>query len=166
MSRRSLFMAAAVVAALAVMIPANPQGLTPGQFTGTFRHWAHIFDGKYPAIVTMNADGTLTATGSTGIQGVWERTGARTVHAMSLLVVHDASGAVVSLERHRCLLEYSLDFNSYQGMEFSESVACPTELSCPDPVDSNTKWTPAPWAPNGFPISGARVKVVAPGPLP
>lgn len=170
MNRRSVLMAAAVIAALVVTMPANPQGPSGwrfGQFWGTFVHWAQFGTGlKYPAFVTMSADGTLTVSGGTGIHGVWERTGARSVQATSFLQNFDATCNFIGVERHRCLLNYSADFDSYQGTEFAETISCPTPLTCPDPLDPKTQWTPAPWAgPNGFAISATRVELVAPGPL-
>ena len=170
MIRRTLFMAAVVVVALAVTIPANPQGAQPGrwgQFWGTWVHWAHFGTGqKFPALVTISVDGTLTVSGGTGIHGVWERTGVSSIRATSLLQNLDAAGSVIGLERHRCSLDYSDDFNSYQGTEFAETVSCPTPLTCPDPLDPETKWTPASWAPPaGIQVSATRVGLVAPGSL-
>jgi len=169
-SRRSLLMAAAVVAALVVTIPANSQGVLArrvGQSWGTWVHWAHFGTGlKFPALVTINVEGTLTVSGGTGIHGVWERTGLRSIHATSLLQILDAAGNAIGLERHRCSLGYSADFNSYQGTEFAETVSCPTPLTCPDPLGPKTKWTPALWAPpTGIQVSATRVELVAPGPL-
>lgn len=167
MRRSLLFLAAAAVAVLVVAIPVNPQGLRVGQFSGTFRHWAHFGTGlKYPGFVNIYPDGSLTVSGGKGIHGVWERTSVRNIHATSFFSNFDDPNNLY-IERHRCSLDYSADFNSYQGTEFAETVGCPTPLSCPDPLDPNTVWTRAPWSPpNGFPISGNRVGLVAPGPLP
>jgi hypothetical protein len=132
-------------------------------------HWVDFGLGMaYTGFLTINADGTFTVSGSPGpaIHGVWERTGLRGVNFTALLQNFDSTGNLVGLERHRCSFHYSDDFNSYTGKEFAETAGCPTPLTCPNPLDPSTKWTPAPWAPPaGMSVSGARLEVVAPGPL-
>jgi hypothetical protein len=165
MSRRPLFVAASVVvAAITITIPANPQGMRQsrfGQYWGTFVHWVDFGHGpgqRYAGLVTMNVDGTFRAG---NVHGVWEITGLRSANATGLLQILDASGNLIGLERHRCSLTYSHDFYSYQATEFAETVSCQTPLTCPDPLDPKTKWTPVTWAPYPWSASGARVEVVA-----
>ena len=172
MLRHAVFIAAVVIVALATAIPVSSQGMPSsrvGQFWGTFVHWVEFGPGlAFPAVVTLNIDGTFTVAGGTaaGIHGVWEITGPRTARFTGLLQNFDSAGNVIALERHRCAFEYSADFNSYKGTEFAETVACPTPLTCPNPLDPATKWTPAPWAPPaGISVHGARIQVVAPGAL-
>jgi hypothetical protein len=172
MHRRSLLAATAVAAAFAIAIPATPQGLRQnrfGQVWGTFVHWVDFGPGQaFTGFLTVNVDGTFTVSGSPGpaIHGVWERTGLRNVNFTALLQNFDSTGNLIGLERHRCSFHYSDDFNTYEGKEFAETVTCPTAMTCPNPLEPSTKWTPAPWAlPAGMAVSGARVEVVAPGPL-
>ena len=170
--RLGTLIAAAVVAAAVATFPGNAQGMRQsrvGQFWGTFVHWPEFGAGlRYTTPVTINVDGTFIAGGAPTVQGVWEKTGLRTVNFTGLLQLIDATGNLVGLERHRCVFEYSHDFNSYQGREFAETVSCPTPLTCPNPLDPSIKWTPAPWTPptgTGVPVTGVRLEVVAPGTL-
>ena len=158
MTRRTLFMTAAVVAALVVTTPVNPQGMRQGrvgQFWGTFVHWVEFASGKYTGLVAINVDGTFR---SGDVHGVWERTGWKSITFTGLLPNLDASGNLIGLERHRCSFDYSDDFKSYQGKEYAEKLSCLTPFSCPDPLNPTTQWTRV-WA---HTVSGARVEVVAP----
>ncbi len=167
-----LVLAAVAIMAALIIIPANSQGLAQsknrvGEIWGTFVHWPDFGSGqRYTTPVTINVDGTFIAGGAPTVQGVWERTGFRTVNFTGLLQQFDATGNLVGLERHRCHFEYSSDFNSYTGIEFSEAVPCPTPLTCPNPLDPAVEWTPVPWMPaTGVPVTGVRLEVVPPGPL-
>jgi hypothetical protein len=166
MRRVTRLLAAIAMMAAVVIIPANSQGFRQsrvGQVWGSFVHWPDLGPGKYTALVKINIDGTFIAG---AVHGVWEKTGFSTVNFTGLLQQFDAAGNLVGLERHRCYFEYSSDFNSYKGMEFAETVKCPTPLTCPNPLDPTIKWTPAQWTgPNGVPVTGARIEVLAPGPL-
>ena len=169
--RKVTLLVLGAVAILAVaVIPAKSQGFRlsrVGQVWGAFVHWPEFGPGqKFTVPVTVNIDGTFIAAGAPTVQGVWERTGFRTVNFTGLVQQFDANRNLVGLERHRCYFEYSPDFNSYKGMEFMEAVACPTPLTCPNPLDPTLKWTPVPWAPpTGVPVTGTRIEVVAEGPL-
>jgi hypothetical protein len=162
--RKVTIVLAAIAMMAAVTIPANSQGLPVsrgGQMWGTFVHWLEVLPGqKYTGLVTINIDGTFRAG---QVHGVWERTGFRTVIFTGLILLSDAAGNLVGLERHRAYAEFSPDFNSYKGREFAEQVTCPTPLTCPNPLDPQVTWTPAPWTGSaGVPITGARLEVVAP----
>jgi len=168
MRRVTLALAAIAMMAAVVIIPANSQGLRQsrvGQIWGTFVHYSDLGPGqRYPiGLVKVDIDGTFIA-GT--VHGVWERTGFRTVNFTGLVLQWDATGNLVGMERHRCYFEYSPDFNSYKGREFGETVSCPTPGTCPDPLDPTTEWVATSWTgPTGLPVTGARLEVVAPGPL-
>ncbi len=166
----------AVAAAISFAVPANSQGTASNnnQFWGT---WVHRVEGMgVPALVTIHFDGTLVVTSGfmfgagfpmriSTIHGVWKKTGPKSITATNLFMVFDGSGVMTGYQRNRCPLTFTDDFNSYTGVEFMETVACGPQ-GCPDPLDPATVWTPAAGMPaTGFPVSGARVQVVPPGPL-
>ncbi len=168
MRRVTLVLAAIAMMAAVVIIPANSQGLRQsrvGQIWGTFVHYVDLGSGQRNPIglVKIDTDGTFIAG---VVHGVWERTGFRTVNFTGLILQWDSNGNLVGLERHRCHFDYSADFNSYTGREFGETVSCPTPGGTCDPLDPTLKWTPTPWTGStGLPVTGARLEVVAPGPL-
>jgi hypothetical protein len=153
-----------------------------GHFGGTWVHEAEVGPALHvPAIVVLGADGTVSGAGgllfgglpgnplrSSPVYGVWERTGWKRIAVTTLMHSYDAAtGVLVGYERHRASLDFNSGFGSYQGTEFLETLACPSPLTCPDPLDPTAEWTPLPTMPaTGFAVSGTRVELVEPGPLP
>jgi len=182
--RRSIQIAVAAAAAFAFLtIPANsqrPPFSRWSQFWGTWLHRVQRGPGQsMPALMTFQVDGTVTgapgsmfgavpsATTRFGpIHGVWQRTGWKSVAGTSLFVIYDTNGVLTGFRRSRCSLEFSDDFNNYQGTEFMEDLSCPSPLGCPDPFDAAANWTPVSNMPaTGFQVSGTRLELVPAGPL-
>jgi hypothetical protein len=153
-----------------------------GRFRGTWVHQAEVGPGlRVPALVILNADGTVTGAGgllfgglpgnplrSSPIYGAWERTGWKRIAVTTLSHSYEAAtGVLVGYERHRASLDFGTGFGSYGGTEFMETLSCSSPLTCPDPLDPAAEWTPLPTMPaTGFRVSGARVELVETGPLP
>ena len=117
-----------------------------------------------PALLTLNFDGTLTVGVGIGTtygpgHGVWVKTGGSSIGATTLVVLFDTFGVLTGYQRNRCLPWFNKHFNSYQGVEFMETVSCEVPFSCPDPLDPATQWNAIPqMPPGGFPVSGKRVQ--------
>jgi len=184
MVRRSLYIAVATAAAVMILtVSANSQGVGSNtkQFWGTWVHNVHVGPGfSVPALVTIHFDGTINVSsglmfgglvGSTRrvspVHSVWEKTGPKSIGATSLFFTFDAvTGVLTGYQRNRCSLEAGDDFTTYQGTEFMETLSCPYPLSCPDPLNPAATWTPVPGMPaTGYPVSGARLKLVPSGAL-
>ena len=176
---RSLYIIVAAAAALVILVVSgNSQGLglDRGRMAGTFVELLEVGPGvSFNDLVILNMDGT--AVGSVGVmfggvpdnphrfspfQGVWDRTGQRSVAGTVLWHTFDANtGVLVSYGRARISAEYSDYFNRYDGTSYIETLSCPTPLSCPDPLDPAATWTPDPGMPTtGYPVSGKRVELV------
>jgi hypothetical protein len=182
---RRLFLIAITTVAVAAFltIPANSQVRSAakwGQFWGTFLHQVHRGPGQsMPALITLQIDGTVTgapgsmfgavpnATTRFGpIHGVWQRTGWKTLAGTSLFITYDVNGVLTGFRRSRCSLEFSDDFNSYQGTEFMEDLSCSSAVGCPDPFAPAATWVAVSNMPvTGFQVSGTRVELVTAGPL-
>jgi hypothetical protein len=125
---------------------------------------------KLPVLLTIHLDGSVSGVPAsateTPVFGVWIRTGWKTVASTGLFMALDpATGAVTGFRRSRASLEFSDDFNRYTGTEFIDQLACPSALTCPDPLDPAADWQPVPGMPaTGFSTAGARVEVVKSGP--
>ena len=166
-------------------VVAEPQQFGPfsrwGQVWGT---WVWTTDNRIPSLVTFHLDGTVSVsdgrmfggvqpnstTRLTPLHGVWERTGFQGIGGTSLYLIFDATtGVLLRWGRSRTSITFADDFDHFQGKMFGESLSCEPgpPVSCPDPQDPGAKWTPNPnTPPDGFPISGTRLKRVAAGPLP
>jgi hypothetical protein len=172
---------AVAVSAVMLTMPAVAQGPSnDNQVWGVWVHRVHIpAGGTIVALVTNHFDGTATASGGfmyggrpgattqqSPIHNIWEKTGPRTIARTSLLFTFDLAGLLTGFQRNRSRVEFSQDFNSYKGIEFMETLACPTPLTCPDPLDPTATWIPLPtMPPSGFEVSGKRSIIVPSGPL-
>jgi hypothetical protein len=181
-----LILVCIVVAATAVMVTAQSQPLPAnvnsrwGQFWGAYVWQTDEGSGNHlPALITFHIDGTITGSDgsmsgglnpkirTTSLHGVWVRTGWQSVGGTSLWLVFDsATGVVMKYGRARSSLEFTDDFRHFQGKMFVESLACDTQLTCPDPLDPSAKWAPNPAMPaDGFLVTGDRLDRVPAGPL-
>jgi len=165
MHRSTLFMAAAVAAALAFTTPANAQG--GGQFSGAFTLRSDFGSGLVgTAFVAFHSDGTLTQTSDnplySSIHGVWEKTGPKTIRVTEYAFMTYPSG-FWGIVRSRGELVFSNEFDSYKGAMYLEGVPCSSTQTCPDPLDPHTTWFAAP-SPL-LPVSGTRMEVLPFGPL-
>ena len=166
MHRRTVFMSAAVAAALAFTIPANAENGNGGQFAGAF-----VTRGDYggglvgTAYIALHSDGTVTQTSSnpaySSIHGVWEKTGPKTIRVTEYTFIA-VSGAFWGIGRSRWELEFSEDFNTFKGTAYLEGVQCMSDLTCPDPLDPNTPWGPG----HVRSLTGTRMVPLPVGPLP
>lgn len=180
--RCSVAVVVAIVAAAAMFLsfPASAQGPSNNnQVWGVWVHRIHVGPERtITALVTNHFDGTASVSSGlmfgsppattlqSPIHNMWEKTGARRIERTSLLFTFTLSGVLTGFQRNRTWVEFSQDFNSYEGREFMETLACPTPVSCPDPLDPAAVWTPLPTMPaDGFVVSGKRASIVPPGPL-
>lgn len=107
--------------------------------------------GTFPALITYNQDGTLTGSDGvmyginyppavnpykeSGLHGVWERTGRHSFRGTSYWMLFDANGNVIALGRARSDLHFAPgDPDHFAGLMFTDTLACPTPFTCPDPV--------------------------------
>jgi len=177
--------AVAAAAALAITtISAPAQGLSIGrwgQVWGTWVHQVQLGSGMtMPALIAFNIDGTVTGAPGlmfggvpdatvtfTPVFGVWQKTGWKSIAGTSLLMVFDrTSGVLTGFRRSRTSLDFSDDFNKYNGTEFMENLACALPVTCPDPLDPKAAWEPETnMPPTGFAVSGTRLEPVKSGPL-
>ena len=166
--------AAALLVFTAAAADSPATGIRWGQFWGTWVWQTQVVPGvAFPTLITFNIDGTITGADSGGmtegaLHGVWERTGFQSLGGTTLYFMFDAqSGVVMAFARTRSSLNFSKDFNQFQGTMFLETLACPAgPPSCPDPLDPTAQWVAWPGMPaDGFPVSGARLQRVPAGPL-
>jgi hypothetical protein len=122
---------------------------------------------QFPALVTFHQDGTLICSDSmmfggfpgspfktSPIQGVWERTGAKSFGGTSLYFIFDpTTGGVIMYGRARSSLHFEQDFDHIYGEMVAETLPIGE-----DPLDPDALWQPYPVA---FLISGARLHRVA-----
>ena len=182
--RRIFVLLAAVVAVIAgaCWFHAAAQEQTP-QPWGTFIWWTTMGTGgeALPALLTLHQDGAVAVADSamfgaqpgspsriSPLQGVWERTGPKTVGGSSLFLVFDAAGGLTAIARSRVSLQFSDDFREFRGMMSVDIAPCAFgPVFCPDPTDTKTTWQPSSnMPPTGVPVFGTRFQRVPQGPLP
>lgn len=179
MFRRSLGIAVTAIVGM-LAIPANAQGPSnDNQVWGVWVHKIHIPAGHIPGLVTNHFDGTSSVSSSlmfgglsggtklqSPIHNIWEKAGPSSIVRTSLFFTFDENGVLTGYQRNRTRVTFSRDFKSYTGKEFMETLACPSPVTCPDPLDPTATWTPFPGMPSdGFTVSGKRASIVPPGPL-
>ena len=179
---RIVVAAAAALAITTISAPAQGSAISRwGQVWGTWVHQVQLGPGmQMPALITFNIDGTVTGAPGlmfggipnatvtfTPVFGVWQKTAGKSIAGTSLLMVFDrTSGVLIGFRRSRSSLDFSDDFNGYNGMEFLENLACASPVTCPDPLDPNAAWEPETnMPPTGFAVSGTRLEPVKSGPL-
>lgn len=167
---RSFGIALTAVLALGTLAYAQG-GLNEERPSGTFSHQLSLGAyGSLPAIVTLHADHTVIVAGSIAsngpIHGVWRMTGPKSIGATTIFFIFDGNGNLTGYQRNRCTLQFAADFETYQGNEFMETASCSPITGCPDPLDSETTWSPLAMMPeDGFSVSGRRLQWLLAGPL-
>ena len=174
---------AIVAGAITLVAGADQDNQAMPQPWGTWVWRTHTPSGAaLPTLVTYHQDGTIAgsdfsmfggtvsnlARRATPLNGVWERTGPRTIGGTCLYLVFDAStNLLIGFGRARSALEFTPgDFDQFEGRMFVDFLACPTPSTCPDPLDQSAAWTSYnSMVPDGFVVSAKRLHRVEAGPL-
>jgi hypothetical protein len=175
--KRKFFLAGALFLALGVIgllgqQDGNNHGQQGADLTGVW-YWQNIFgDGVLPSILTFHNDGTVLCSDAlafggipptmnpytlTPFYGVWERTRRHEYTATWLsLAFNRETGILAGIVRSRANFAFADHFDQIAGTMFVEMLACPSFLTCPDPLAPNAAW--APWTQLSF--HAARVSIV------
>ncbi|OGD18119.1 MAG: hypothetical protein A2W03_14705 [Candidatus Aminicenantes bacterium RBG_16_63_16] len=186
--KRKVFLAAALFLVLGVMGLHGQQAATQGPegavLTGVW-HWQNVMppamfgpNAVLPSLLTFHNDGTVMCSDSlafgglplayspytyTPFYGVWERTGPHEFIAtwLSLRFFRtpgDLAGNLAGIVRARAQFTFADDFDHIAGTIHLDGLACPTPLTCPDPMAPDALWVP--FAMGELSFHAARISVV------
>lgn len=175
--RRFVKATAAALALAALLFAASSSLVADNRHdvAGTWVTFASPAPGvQVPLLQTLSADGTIVSadvtmfgglpgfhTRGTPMHGVWERTGRHVVKTTALAMVYDAStNLLAGFVRSRGTASVNED-GEMVGAVTIEFLACPSPMTCPDPLSPDAAWGPAPgFPPVAMPFTTRRVQLV------
>ena len=186
--KRKVLLAAALSLALGMIgmfsQPATAFGQEGAVMTGVW-YWQNVMppamfgpNAVLPSLLTFHNDGTVMCSDAlafgglplgynpytyTPFYGAWERTGAHAFTAtwLSLRFFRtpgDFAGILAGIVRSRAVFTFAEDFDHIAGTMYLDVLACPTPLTCPDPLATDALWVP--FAMGEISFHAARVSVV------